>query len=352
MSARLSAEIAEAFCTEGSVLSCVPMGNGHINKTFLLTTDKARYTLQKINDKVFPDVEKMMSNVVKVTRHIAEKHFTVSPVPTKDGRYFYKDKTGGFYRLMTFCDGKVCEKVTSAQEMYLVGKGFGRFQADLNDFSEELFTVIENFHDTSARLKRFLSIYENGSDRKEKVADLCKEYSEFFFLAPLICRPLSEGRIPERVTHNDTKINNLVLDERTDEPVCVIDLDTVMKGSLLYDFGDAVRSGGTTAAEDEKDLEKIEFSLSYFEAFCQGFLSETKDSITSSERELLSLSPMVMTFECGLRFLTDYLEGDVYFPVSYPEHNLVRAAAQMALLKDMERKKKQTEKIINGFFAR
>lgn len=348
--------VAEKFRIDGNFVDCSPMGCGHVNKTYLLKTDKAFYTFQQINSVVFKDVNAIMENIVAVTEHINKKRPTVTVVKTLDGKDYYTDGQD-YFRVMTFFDGIVKNKSESADDMLIAGRGFGRFQADLSDYKGKLNITIPNFHNTPMRYLNFTKAVGEAdalgfTERKNKALSLISDYAERKNTADSLTKPLDDGKIPFRVTHNDTKINNLVLNVDGKEPLCVIDLDTVMQGSLLFDFGDAIRSGGTTAAEDEPDVSLIKFKLEHFSAFLEGFGGELKGVITENERKLLALSARIMTYECGMRFLTDYLQGDVYFKTAYPEHNLVRAASQMALVKDMERNFDKMEKAAHDFFAK
>lgn len=342
-------EAARRFLIEGEITHCRPLGNGHINKTYLLVTDTNEYTLQKINGTVFSDIPAMMDNIVKVTTHIEKKRATVTPVKTLTGDYFYQEGKD-YYRVMNFFDGIILEKAEKAEDMFVAGEGFGQFQRDLSDFTEPLKETIKNFHNTPLRYNAFLKAAERESERRKSAAELMEKYVARRRIADILTKPLANGKIPLRVTHNDTKINNLVLSKTTGRALCVIDLDTVMPGSLCYDFGDAVRSGGATAPEDEPNTNIVRFMPEYYTAFLEGFGSKVADMITENESALLFDAAMVMTYECGLRFLTDYLSDDVYFSVNYPNHNLVRAAAQMALLEDMERHEDKSRKITELFF--
>jgi len=327
------------------VFSCRKIGNGHINDTFLVKTAEKKFTFQRINTSVFRDVDRLMDNVVRVTDHIAKKAFTVRPLPAADGK-FYVRRNDGAYRLMTYAEGEIRENISSSDDMETVGKGFGRFQLFLSDFDGLLYDTIPNFHNTPIRYVNFLRSASKETERREKANKLIEEYVLLKNLSAVVTDPLYRGKIPLRVVHNDTKINNLVI--KDGEPVCAIDLDTVMNGSLLYDFGDAVRSGGTVCAEDG-DPSTAKLDIELFESFCKGFLT-CGLQITENERKLLPVSPALLSYECGMRFLTDYLDGDVYFGAAYPEQNLVRAANQLALAKDILKKTEEVTKIVDGFF--
>lgn len=348
--------VAEKFEIEGKVIDCCPMGCGHVNKTYLLTTDLKKYTLQQINNNIFKDVNAIMENIVAVTEHINKKRLSVRVIKTLDGKAYYTDGRD-YFRVMTYFDGIVKNRSENAEDMLIAGRGFGRFQVDLSDYKGKLNVTIPDFHNTPKRFGAFLKAVEESersgfSERKKAAFELISEYLARKNTVESLTKPLNDGKIPVRVTHNDTKINNIVLDGSGKKPLCVIDLDTVMEGSLLFDFGDAIRSGGTAAAEDERDLSKVKFEKEHYSAFLEGFGGELKNVISENERKLLALSARIMTYECGMRFLTDYLQGDVYFKTAYPDHNLVRAASQMALVKDMERQFEKMERVTYDFFAK
>lgn len=342
-------EAARRFRIQGEITDCRPMGHGHINKTYLLSTTEKKYTVQRINGAVFSDVNAMMENIVRVTCHISAKRPTIVPVSALDGGVC-SEFGGASYRVMTFLDGDVCERAENEDDMFLAGDGFGQFQTDLSDFEGDLYETIPDFHNTPVRYGAFSAAMKNApSERAAAAAALADKYAARKGLCGKLVGPLTAGKIPSRVTHNDTKINNLILDRKNRRAVCVIDLDTVMRGTLLYDFGDAVRSGCVTAPEDEPDLSEVRFRPEFYRAFLEGFGGKLKGVLTDGERMLFAGSALVMTYECGLRFLTDYLCGDVYFGIKHPEHNLRRAAAQMALLEDMEKNYRSTEEVTDAF---
>lgn len=327
--------VAECFEYKGKLCSIEQLGNGHINNTYLVTTSTNKYVLQQINTTVFPKVEELMSNMLKVTTHIAKKHFTSSLIKTKDGKSFAKCDND-YFRMYDLVDGVCIENATTPKEMYLTGLGFGLFQMEMEDFNDKLYEVLPDFHNTVKRYEAFeKAVKEDIAGRKKECETCIKQLRAYKKYSSMIEDKIEEGNLPIRVTHNDTKINNLILDEDRTKALTVIDLDTVMEGSLLYDFGDAVRSGCNSAAEDEEDTSLIYCKLDFFRAFCRGFFIHTKNIITPCEKELLAFSGIVLTYECALRFLTDYLNGDVYFKVSKTNHNLTRCHAQLALMKDM-----------------
>lgn len=335
-------------------------GNGHINDTYLIKT-KPGYILQKINTNVFKDPESVMENIKLVTSHLREKieaaggdpdRETLTVIDTVDGKPYYKDDNGDYYRMYIFITGaKSYDLVENPMQLYSAAKAFGNFQNMLNDFpADKLHEVIPNFHNTVSRYADFKAAVDaDAVGRAESVKEEIKFVLDREADASVVVNDIASGLIPLRVTHNDTKLNNVLLDEVTGDGVCVIDLDTVMPGSLLYDFGDALRFGGSSGAEDEKDLSKIWFDLEKFEYFTRGFL-EALPSITPRELELLPFSVKLMTLECGSRFLADYLNGDTYFKTHYPEHNLVRARTQFKLVADIEKKHDEMMAIVNKIY--
>jgi Ser/Thr protein kinase RdoA (MazF antagonist) len=338
--------VADCFRYKGTFSGIEKLGNGHINSTYLVLTSTNKYVLQQINTVVFPKVEQLMSNMLKVTNHIAKKHFTSSLVMAKDGKYFtkFEDK---YYRMYDLVDGTCIESAKTPKEMYLTGLGFGLFQMEMSDFNDQLYEVIPDFHNTVKRYEAFeKAIKEDRANRMEISLTIIRQMRYYKKYCSIIVDKIAEGVIPVRVTHNDTKINNLILDEQRCKPLSVIDLDTVMEGSLLYDFGDAVRSGCNSAAEDEEDTSQIYCKLDFFRALCRGFFVHTKNILTEEEKELLVVSGIILTYECALRFLTDYLNGDIYFKVSKPNHNLIRAKSQLALMKDMIKNISSLENIV------
>ena len=336
-------------------------GNGHINDTYLVRTNPG-YILQRINTNVFKDPVSVMENIKAVTEHLREKisaaggdpnRETLNLIPTVDGQPFYKDSDGNYYRMYIFIEGaRSYDIVENPMQLYHAAKSFGNFQNMLSDFpAEKLHEVIPNFHNTVSRYADFKkAVSDNAAGRADSVKDEIKFVLDREADASVVVDDIAAGKIPLRVTHNDTKLNNVLLDEVTGEGVCVIDLDTVMPGSLLYDFGDALRFGGSSGAEDERDLNKIWFDLEKFEYFARGFI-ETLPSITERELELLPFSVKLMTLECGSRFLADYLNGDVYFKVHSDDHNLVRAHTQFKLVADIESKMDEMRAIVKKIYS-
>ncbi len=330
--------IIDSFALEGTVKSVEPYGEGHINSTLLITTDKKRYILQKINSSIFKNVGGLMDNICYVTEYLKSMGIeTLTVVPTKDGKNYLKADC--YYRVYDFIEGTVTyQKVTDANVFKNSGAAFGRFQNQLSGFNASMLTeTIPNFHNTPERYKSFVAALKSDICSRAKT---CQDEIDFIVshkdTYSRVVEGLSDGSVPLRVTHNDTKLNNILMDAKTDKARAIIDLDTIMPGSMLYDFGDSIRFGASTAAEDESELDKVHFDISLFEAYASGFCPEVKDSITEREIELLPYCAYLMTIECGMRFLTDYLSGDTYFATKYPDHNLVRARTQIKLASEME----------------
>lgn len=349
------AEILKQFVSD-SIIN--PYGDGHINDTYL--TSSENFILQKINTGIFNDPDKLMENIVNVTgflkKKISEKggdpkRETLTVIKTKDGKNYYRTENGNSYRLYIYIDNSYSVSVAENPfQLYNAGKAFGRFQSMLNDYpASTLYEVIPNFHNTRMRFNDFLKAVENDTAKR---ASLCKDEIDFVLSGKdcidIITDGIKNGDIPLRVTHNDTKINNVLFDKSNNDGLCVIDLDTVMPGSMLFDFGDALRSGAATAAEDEKDLSKVWFDLYAFKNFAKGYLEETAPILTKREIELLPMSAKILTYECGMRFLTDYLNGDTYFKVHREGHNLDRARTQFKLVKDIENKYEEMQNIIKN----
>lgn len=334
-------------------------GNGHINETYIV---QPMFIVQKINTNVFTKPDDLMNNIVNVTEFLKKKIIadggdpmreTLTVIPTNEGHSYYKSSDGSCYRCYEFIrDSLAIETVENPEDLYEAAKSFALFQKRLSDYpAEELAETIKDFHNTPKRFENLLQAIEN--DEKGRKASVRDEIE--FALAQkdwidTVTNGLGDGSIPLRVTHNDTKINNVLFDYKTRKGLCVIDLDTVMPGSLLYDIGDALRIGAATGAEDETDLDKIWFNLESFEAFVRGFAEESKDTLTAKEIELIPISAMLMTYECGIRFLTDYLNGDTYFRIHREHHNLDRCRTQFKLVKDMFTKSDEMKKIVDKYF--
>ena len=335
-------------------------GNGHINDTYLCEA-APRVILQRINIKVFKNPDEVMQNIFNVTEHLRKKILkaggdpdreTLNVIRTRDGQNYYKLDDENYFRMYKFVEDSVSfEIVENPIQLYHAGTAFGKFQNMLDDYpADKLFETIVDFHNTHERVKQLeAAISKNAAGRLPAVQpelNFALEYSKY---ASKITDELAKGTVPLRVTHNDTKLNNVLFDKDTFEGVCVIDLDTVMPGSVLYDFGDALRFGASSGTEEETDLDKIWFDLEKFEQFTKGFLGETAKCLTPKEIELLPMSALLMTYECGIRFLADYLNGDTYFKVHKEHHNLDRARTQFKLVKDIESKFDEMHAIIKKY---
>ena len=336
-------------------LNVFAYGNGHINDTYCV--DGPKYILQRINTSIFRNPDELMENIDNVTSFLRKKieayggnpdRETLTVIPTIDGQRYYRMDDQNVFRVYIFiADTKSIEFNKSYEDLHEAGRGFGRFQRLLADFPvEKLYETIKDFHHTPKRIEALKeAIRENKAGRAASVQaeiDFVLAQTDW---AGIVVKGMEDGSIPVRVTHNDTKINNILFDEKTSEAVCVIDLDTVMPGSMLYDFGDALRMGASTGAEDETDLDKVWFDTGAYEAFAKGYLGEVKDSMTDAEFELLPIAAKLMTYECGIRFLTDYLNGDTYFKIHREHHNLDRARNQFKLVADMTAKEDEIKKI-------
>ena len=342
------------FATDGIPVFCELYGSGHINRTYLVETDTgARYILQRLSSVAFHDIPGLMSNIIRVTKHIAAKsvreNSTLHFIPADNGEYYYIDENGAYWRCYRFVEAICIQLPETPDDFYQSAVAFGTFQSQLSDFPAETLTeTIPNFHHTPDRYRIFREkIKEDPVGRAASVQQEIDFYLSREEDGSVLQRMRENGQLPVRVTHNDTKLNNVLLDEKTRKAVCVIDLDTVMPGLSAYDFGDSIRFGASTAVEDERDLEKVSMDLNLFRIYTEGFVSSCP-SLTEEERLALPLGAKIMTLECGMRFLTDYLDGDHYFKTAYAEHNLVRARTQMKLVADMEEKWEEMEKIVRS----
>lgn len=346
-------EVLSRFCLEGTPVSCEKYGCGHINVTYLVTEDTGRrYILQKLSNRAFPDIAGLQENVAAVTRHLHSKtdnpYGALTLIPTHDGKTWVHMGEESDWRLYDFVEGSIClQAPESPEDFYQSAIAFGTFQQQLSDFpAETLHETIKNFHNTPDRYRLFREALEK--DVMGRAAGVQPEI-DFVLSHEAVGGKLTEmlksGELPLRVTHNDTKLNNVMLDAATRTPLCVIDLDTTMPGLSAYDFGDSIRFGAATAAEDEKDLSKMTVNLDLYRTFTRGFLTACP-GLTEAERKALPLGALTMTLECGVRFLTDYLEGDHYFGIHYPEHNLDRARTQFKLVSEMEKQWDEMAKIV------
>lgn len=358
-------EAARQFLPDDGIQSITPFGNGHINDTFRVEYQDGRgirkTILQRINHDIFKHPEEVMENILKITDHLRKRivaeggdpaRETLNVICTRDGMPYYKNQAGEYYRMYGFVERTVSyDAVSSVEDFYASAVAFGHFQCMLSDFpAQELHETIPAFHDTKARFSRFLEVLKE--DKLGRAAGVQPEI-QFVLdregLAGELLDLQARGELPLRVTHNDTKLNNILMDEDTGAPICVVDLDTVMPGLAVNDFGDSIRFGASTGAEDERDLDKVECSMELFDAYTRGFLQGCEGRLTQAECKALSLGAKTMTFECGMRFLTDYLEGDVYFKISREGHNLDRCRTQFKLVADMEKKWAQMQRIVEKY---
>lgn len=358
-------KISQQFKLKGQVVLVESYGDGHINDTYKIVCEneerKTPYILQRVNHTIFTNVEGLMTNIENVTNYLndlirdqdnGQGYEVLTLISTVDNKSYYKDGKGNYYRVYEFVMNATGHTFATDNKMlYEAGVAFGRFQTMLKDFPADILSeTIEGFHHTMNRYNRFIEVVDLDSHRR---CQSCQEEIEFVMnrksLAVQVVELLESGALPLRVTHNDTKINNVLLDNETGEGRCVIDLDTVMPGSALYDFGDAIRSSASQAKEDEEDLSLVLLDLQRFEAYTKGYLQEVKEDLWDKEKELLKMAGILLTFECGMRFLTDYLEGDVYFKIHKPEHNLIRAKNQFKFVEEMENRIDEIDDVINKY---
>jgi len=360
------ARITGQFQFEGTFMRGNLYGSGHINDTyavvFRLDNEKTiRYILQRINHNIFSNPEQLMENIKRVTFHLRKKIIeqggdpereTLNIVPTRDDGMCYKDVSGRYWRAYQFIEDALSyDRVESNQDFFESGVAFGNFQKFLADFpAHTLHETIKDFHNTKKRFKRFVEVVKadicnRAKDVTEEIGFIMDREAD----ADILVDMLEKGELPLRVTHNDTKLNNVMLDNVSRKGICVVDLDTVMPGLAVNDFGDSIRFGANTALEDEQNLTMVSCDLELFEFYTEAFLTGCGGSLTRNELDMLAMGAKVMTYECGIRFLTDYLEGDVYFKIHRENHNLDRAKTQLALIKDMELKWSQMIRIVNKY---
>ena len=354
--------VVSAFDIEGKVSEYVPFGNGHINDTRLVTMDNGvQYVLQRINKNVFKRPDLLMENYVGVTKFIRKKieemggdplREVLNAIYTKDGKPYTIDEDGQYWRLLVYVTDSIgYDKVERPEQFYDSALSFGDFQYMLRDYpADTLHETIVNFHNTPDRYRQLMEAIENNAaGRLAEVSaevEFAKARREF---AHTLENAHSEGKLPLRVTHNDTKLNNILFDINTGKTLCVVDLDTIMPGYSVNDFGDSIRFGATTALEDETDLTKVNFDISLYELYVKGFIEGAKGGLTEGELEMLPIGAIMMTFECGMRFLADYLNGDTYFRVHRPSHNLDRCRNQFKLVADMESQLDEMKAIVRKY---
>ena len=358
-------ELVSHFDVEGEIIAAKPYGNGHINDTKYVLIEhqgeRKEYVLQKINKNVFKRPDLLMENYVGVTAFLRDiiiknggdpERETLNVVKAKDGKNYHVDADGEYWRLVVFVtDSLSYDKVEKPEQFYMSAVAFGNFQYLLKDYpADTLHETIVNFHNTPDRFRQLMDAVK--ADAKGRLAEVgaeiefCKAREEF---AGTLESARAEGKLPLKVTHNDTKLNNILFDKNTGAPICVVDLDTIMPGYSVNDFGDSIRFGATTALEDEADLSKVNFDIDLYELYVKGFIEGAKGGLTDGELEMLPIGAMMMTFECGMRFLADYLNGDTYFKISREKHNLDRARNQFKLVSDMEKNLDKMREIVKKY---
>ena len=349
------AKVCTAFCIEGTYLGYELIQVGNVNKTYRVTVQRASgeqkaYLVQNLNTYVFKNPVQVMENIDKVTEHIRAKRPNQTALHfhhTADRKTYFTDGDD-FWRLSNYIPSVTHNVVNNLDVVRNAGRAFGEFQMELSDFdSENLYVTIPDFHNTTKRFERLAQTAE--ADPCGKVSEVKEELEYLFSVREMACRLTTlwqEGKLPLRVTHNDTKINNVLFGEDGVTALVVVDLDTVMPGLVGHDFGDAIRFAANYEEEDSPELEKVGVNMDVFRAFTQGFLEKTANTLTQTELDTLALSSFVLTVELAVRFLDDYLQGSPYFKINYPEHNLVRTRCQIALAKDMQKKMSQMEQIV------
>jgi Ser/Thr protein kinase RdoA (MazF antagonist) len=357
-------QIAQEFVGPRQVSKILPMGRGHINDTFLVHyQDGPDRVLQRLNSHVFPRPEWVMDNIVRVTEHLQSKLAHLSDaekrhlrvIPTHSGHSLFVDPEGHHWRMYNRLHPMLSyEQLQNPRQAYCVGHSFGAFQALLADLPQpRLHETIADFHHTPRRLHRLLQVAQADTQRRRALAQREVDFAQAREQrVGRLIEGQHRGDLPERITHNDTKLNNLLFDPQSQEPMCVVDLDTVMPGLVHYDFGDMIRTGCATAAEDEEDLDRIDLDRDLFAGIARGYLEAGRSFLKDSEVEHLAFSGILMTLEVGIRFLTDYLEGDCYFKVHHPDHNLQRARSQFALVSCLEKAENELHDLVMAIWAR
>ena len=355
-------EVLGAFDFGAPVVGAVRYGHGHINDTFVVRTQPegrccCRFILQRMSAAAFKRPDQLMENIINVTEYLGRQiaarggdrsRETMEVLRPRDGRPYYTDSLGGAWRVYPFIEGTVCRQAADTPELFAAsGRAFGRFQRLLKDYpADTLHETIPSFHDTEDRLKKFKAAVE--ADALDRAKD-CQTEIGFVLAREADCSvaldAMRTGALPLRVTHNDTKLNNVLMDEETGEGVCIIDLDTVMPGLVIYDFGDSIRFGANHCAEDERDLSKVSLDVDLFAAYTAAFLEGAEGALTEAEIAYLPWGAKLMALECGMRFLTDHLEGDHYFHIAREGHDLDRCRTQFKLVADMEARWTELEAI-------
>lgn len=343
--------IFSQFNTRGNYKSFKTFNSGHINDTYLIITkNKPYFVLQKINGTVFKKAKEVINNKVKITTFLSNKKVnTLKYIVTKSNKNYVKDVSGNYWNLCYYIeDSETYLQVKSNKIALEAGKITGKFLADVNGFSGELEEILPKFHNMTFRYSQFEKALQKASEERKNEAEIWIDFTNSS--KEEMCaldRAINNNKIPLRVTHNDTKISNILFD-KNEKAICLIDIDTVMLGAVHFDFGDAVRTICNTTNEDEKDINNIKFNLKYFKSYTQGFLASLKDNLTKSELEYLPISPKIITFIMGIRFLTDFLNNDVYYKTNYNNHNLDRAKNQFTLVKEIKKQQPQITAFIKA----
>ena len=358
-------EAIDGFKLHGELKECIRYGSGHINDTYRLTYETSqgtkRYILQRMSRNIFKKPVELIENISGVTSWLRKKIIenggdpereTLTLVKSQTGLPYFVDSDGEYWRVYLFIEGATCyDAVKDDNDFYQSAVAFGHFQQLLADYpAETLHETIKDFHDTKKRFQTLKNAIEKDScHRAESVKEEIAFALQHEYLANVFGELLAKGEVPLRVTHNDTKLNNVMIDLETGKGICVVDLDTVMPGLAMNDFGDSIRFGASTALEDEKDLSKVSCDMELYEIYVKGFLESCGDKLSAKEIEMLPMGAKVMTYECGIRFLTDYLEGDHYFKIDREEHNLDRCRTQFKLVADMEQKWDTMQTIVKKY---
>lgn len=356
-------EIVFQFIAPAGNVEIKPLGKGHINDSYKVDAGENEYVLQRVNHHIFKNVPELQNNIQRVTTHIRGKleeqgvadidRRVLTLVSTNEGALYYKEPTGDYWRMMIFIKESKSYDEISPELAYRAGKAFGDFQSMLADLpGEPLFETIPNFHNMESRLADFReAVKANKAGRLEEVAELVQEIED---RAEDMCkaeRLHREGKLPKRINHCDTKVNNILFDEK-DRVLCVVDLDTVMPGYVLSDFGDFIRTGANTGAEDDQNLDNVGVDLDIFKAYAKGYLENAASFLTDIEVENLAFGAKLLTYMQTVRFFTDYIDGDTYYKISYPEHNLVRTKAQFKLLQSLEMNFEKMQRVVKEAIGR
>ncbi|MGC8828531.1 MAG: phosphotransferase enzyme family protein [Verrucomicrobiia bacterium] len=358
-------ELSKKFQIYGEFLHAEPCKIGHINETYTVTYNQGgtqvRYIHQKINVNVFKDPDAVMDNIMRITTHIRSKlesqgvkdvtRRALTVVPTRDDKHYYRNSQEECWRAFVYVEGaRTYEAALSPKQAYQAGKAFGTFQSLLSDLpGRRLHETIPDFHNSR---KRFITLQNAIEEDRFNRAKIAEKEIEFALkrepIVDVLLKAHSNGKIPERITHNDTKFNNVMLDIKTGEQMCVVDLDTVMPGLVLYDFGDMVRTTTSPTLEDELDLSKVKMRMPMFQALARGYIEATESFLTKAEKSYLAFSGKLITFTIGIRFLTDYLMGDTYFRVHRQNHNLDRCRTQFKLVESIEEQEDKMQKYVDS----